>query len=92
MRNGTASKSFSRFKKDPVLSRLNIGGKTGSINNNAKRLKYDWFVGFAEEKTGARKIAMSVLVAHKDYIGLRAASYARMAMKEYFNHYFAEQR
>ena len=69
VRTGTASKSFARIKKDTVLSRLDIGGKTGSINNNAKRLKYDWFVGFAEEKTGARKIALSVLVVHQDYIG-----------------------
>jgi cell division protein FtsI/penicillin-binding protein 2 len=86
---GTASKSFARFKKDAVLSRLNIGGKTGSINNNAERLKYDWFVGFAEEKTGSKKIVLSVLVVHQDYIGPRAAQYSKMAIKEYFKNYYA---
>ena len=89
VRTGTASKSFARIKKDTVLSRLDIGGKTGSINNNAKRLKYDWFVGFAEEKTGARKIALSVLVVHQDYIGTRAAQYSKIAIKEYFKNYYA---
>ncbi len=87
--SGTASKSFSRFKKDKILSRLNIGGKTGSINNNAQHLKYDWFAGFAEEKNGSKKIAISVLVVHQDYIGTRAASYSRMAIKEYFENYYA---
>jgi cell division protein FtsI/penicillin-binding protein 2 len=87
--SGTASKSFSKFKKDAILSRLNIGGKTGSINNNAERLKYDWFAGFAEEKNGSNKIVVSVLVVHQDYIGTRAASYSRMAIKEYFKNYYA---
>jgi peptidoglycan glycosyltransferase len=87
--SGTASKSFSRFKKDKVLARLNIGGKTGSINNNAEHLKYDWFAGFAEEKNGSNQIVISVLVVHQDYIGTRAASYSRMAIKEYFKNYYA---
>lgn len=87
--SGTASKSFSRFQNDNVLSRLDIGGKTGSINNNAEHLKYDWFAGFAEEKNGPKKIAISVLVVHQDYIGTRAASYSRMAIKEFFKNYYA---
>ncbi len=87
--SGTASKSFSKFKKDRILSRLRIGGKTGSINNNAEHLKYDWFAGFAEEKNGSNKIVVSVLVVHQDYIGTRAASYSRMAIKEYFKNYYA---
>lgn len=87
--SGTASKAFSKFKKDKVLSRLNIGGKTGSINNNAEHLKYDWFAGFAEEKNGKNKLVIAVLVVHQDYIGIRAASYSRMAIKEYFENYYA---
>jgi len=89
--SGTASKSFSRFKKDSVLSRLNIGGKTGSINNNAEHLKYDWFAGFAEDKNSSKKIVISVLVVHQDYIGIRAARYSRMAIKEYFQNYYANK-
>ena len=88
--SGTASKSFSGFKKDKVLSKLNIGGKTGSINNNAQHLKYDWFEGFAEEKNGKKKIITSVLVVHDKYIGIRAARYSRMAIKKYFKNYYAK--
>jgi len=88
--SGTASKSFSGFKRDKVLSKLSIGGKTGSINNNAQHLKYDWFEGFAEEKNGSKKIVTSVLVVHDKYIGIRAARYSRMAIKEYFKNYYAK--
>ena len=82
--SGTASKSFSGYKKDKVLSELTIGGKTGSINNNAEHLKYDWFAGFAEGKNSSRKIVVCTLVVHKDFIGTKSAQYARMAIKEYF--------
>lgn len=81
---GTASKTFRLARRDPVLSELYIGGKTGSINNNPEKIKYDWFAGFAEAPGGSRKLAVAVFVAHKDYIGTRAAAYAKMAFKEYF--------
>ncbi len=91
VKTGTAAKSFSRFEKDAVLSRLYIGGKTGSINNNAKRQKYDWFAGYAEEKNGPGKIVVSVLVVHQDYIGTRAAHYSKITIKEYFKNYYASR-
>jgi len=90
--SGTAAKSFSGFRKDKILSKLHIGGKTGSINNNKYHLKYDWFAGFAEEKKGNQKIVISVLVVHQDYIGIRAARYSRMAIKEYFKDYYANTK
>ena len=90
--SGTASKSFSGFKKDRILSKLRIGGKTGSINKNAQHLKYDWFTGFAEEKSGSKKIVTTVLVVHEKYIGIRAARYSRMAIKEYFKNYYANAK
>jgi len=88
--SGTARKAFRRYRKDNVLSRLNIGGKTGSIDNKSHDARYDWFVGYAEEKEGQRKIALSIIVAHEKYIGLRASYYARMAMQAYFKDYFAK--
>ncbi len=88
--SGTAAKSFRGAKKDKILSRLSIGGKTGSINGNGDaHIKYDWFAGFAAETQGSKKVVVSALVVHKNFIGLRSAQYARMAMKEYFRQYYA---
>lgn len=92
IRSGTAKKAFRGYRKDKILSRLNIGGKTGSMDNDTHDVRYDWFVGFAEEKGGAAKFAVSVIVAHEKYIGLRASYYARSAMKAYFGNYFAKSQ
>jgi cell division protein FtsI/penicillin-binding protein 2 len=92
IRSGTAKKAFRGYRKDKILSKLNIGGKTGSMDNDTHDARYDWFVGFAEEKGGTAKIALSVLVAHEKYIGLRASYYARAAMKAYFGNYFAKKQ
>lgn len=88
IRSGTCRKAFRGYRKDKILSKLNIGGKTGSIDSKSHDARYDWFVGFAEEKNGPKKIALSVIVAHEKYIGLRASYYARIAMRKYFRSYF----
>lgn len=92
IRSGTCHKIFRGYRHDKVLSRLTIGGKSGSISNRGHDARYDWFVGFAEEKAGPGKLALAVLVAHEKYIGLRAAYYARLAIKHYFSGYFLNAR
>lgn len=89
IRSGTGKKSFKGYRTDPVLGRLNIGGKTGSIFNSPRDVKFDWFVGYAEEKKGQSKLAVSVVVGHKEYIGTKACKFARITMTRYFQHYFA---
>jgi peptidoglycan glycosyltransferase len=81
---GTARKIFRSRTRDRVLSQLEIGGKTGSIDNADHDARYDWFVGFARYPGHDDAIAVSVVVAHEKYIGRRAGEYARMAMQEYF--------
>lgn len=81
---GTARKPFRNRAKDRVLSQLEIGGKTGSIDNAGHDARYDWFVGFARHPRNREAIAVAVVVAHEKYIGRRAGEYARMAITEYF--------
>ena len=89
VRSGTARREFRRYSRDKILSRLDIGGKTGSINNRDDDARFDWFVGYAKEKQGDQAIVISVMVAHEEYIGIRATRYARMAIREYFQNVFA---
>ncbi len=95
VRSGTARKAFRGYRYDKVLSKLVIGGKTGSISNLAHTSKYDWFVGFAKDKTKDKTsedgIAVSVLVVHGDLLGRRAGSYAKMAIKAYYEDYFSQK-
>jgi cell division protein FtsI/penicillin-binding protein 2 len=89
--SGTARKSFRGSQRDSILSKLIMGGKTGSINNRAHDLRFDWFVGFAQEKNGSGKLAISVVVAHEEYIGTRATRYARLIIREHFKNYVADR-
>ncbi len=81
---GTARKAFRGSTKDKILSKLIIGGKTGSLYNRQHTVKYDWFIGFGKEKQADRKIAISIVVGHRKYIGTRASAYAKMILKQYF--------
>lgn len=82
--SGTARKAFSHYQKDRVLAGLQIGGKTGSLSNASNDVRYDWFVGFARERQGGRQLAIAVMAAHQDLIGIRAGDYARRAFTYYF--------
>ena len=89
-RSGTVRGAVRRYRRDKIISRLEIGGKTGTINNKTDDVKYDWFVGYAQDKDGDGKLVLSVLVAHEKYIGIRATQYAMMAFKQYFKTHFAK--
>jgi penicillin-binding protein A len=81
---GTARSLFSGWQRDPVLSDLRIGGKTGSISTRGRDARIDWFAGFGEKKGGPGKLVVAALVAHEEYIGVRAGTYARLAMTHYY--------
>jgi len=85
IRSGTARKSFTGYRRDPVLKNLTLGGKTGSISNKTHDVRVDWFVGFAKEKKTGRAMAIAVVVGHQAYIGTRASAYARKAITCYFS-------
>jgi peptidoglycan glycosyltransferase len=87
IRSGTGRKAFRGYSRDKILSRLEIGGKTGSIDNPTHDVRYDWFVGFAREREGQGRLAVAVLVAHEKFIGIRAGQYARMAITRYFSNH-----
>lgn len=82
---GTARKAFRGHETDAVLGNLRLGGKTGSISNTARDVRYDWFVGYAKERQGERQLVVSVMVGHEDFIGTRAGEYARRAISHYFS-------
>ena len=85
VRRGTARKAFRGWRRDRILSKLDIGGKTGTIDSRDRKIRYDWFCGFAQDKRTGRKITVAVLVGHaKPKLDVRASRYARLAMRDYF--------
>lgn len=83
--SGTAHRSFAGYATDPVLKHLTLGGKTGSISNETREVRIDWFVGWAKEEATGRSMVIAVVVGHQEYIGTRASEYARKAITRYFS-------
>jgi len=83
---GTARSSFRCAQGAAILKHFDVGGKTASINDNPEQVKYDWFTGYARHRNSGKAIAAAVIVAHKDYIGVRAMQYFRKIVYEYMHH------
>ena len=90
VKSGTARREFRKHRRDKVLSKLEIGGKTGSINNENNEARFDWFVGYAVDRDSGSQFAVAVVVSHEKFIGTRASTYARLAIREYYKNYFAK--
>ena len=82
--HGTARKAFRGFSRDKVLAGLELGGKTGSLYNTKRTVKYDWFTGFGKNKNSGKTLVVSVVVGHRKYIGTRASTHAKNILKTYF--------
>ena len=64
---GTGRRTFGSAATHPVLSKLIIGGKSGTINNEEGQ-RVDWFVAWAVPKPGQDcrdRLALSAVVVHE---------------------------
>lgn len=82
---GTARKEFRDYNRHPVLSKVFVGAKTGSLSGTNPRGRYDWFVGFAQSsKDPKQKIAFASLIINRQYWRVKASHVAREAIIQYF--------
>lgn len=83
---GTARKTFRDYDRHPVLKKLFIGAKTGSLTGNDPQGKYDWFVGFARSHEDPRKqIAFASLIVNDRFWRVKSSYVAREVLIEYFS-------
>ncbi len=80
--SGTSRGAFRDKRRNIILSQLTIGGKTGTLDGEAPRGRYDWFVGYATR--GVKKLAVSALCIHGELRGIKASQVARLAIERYF--------
>jgi peptidoglycan glycosyltransferase len=77
VRYGTCSKSFLRMRRKKRFRSIDIGAKTGTINDRSERYKYDWIAAYALPKDGSAGISLAVLEVHGKILGTRAREIAR---------------
>ncbi len=79
---GTIRKTFRGWHRDRVLSKLNIGGKTGSLSSRKLKGQHDWFVGFAEY--GDKKLVVSAVIVNHSLWHIKPIYLAKQAFLDYF--------
>jgi cell division protein FtsI/penicillin-binding protein 2 len=83
---GTGRKRLSDALEQPVLSRLELGGKSGSINDDDGS-RVDWFVAFAnprEPDSTAPPLALAAVVVHQGGFRLASQDLVRRALLVYY--------
>jgi cell division protein FtsI/penicillin-binding protein 2 len=83
---GTGRKQFSDALDHRILSKLELGGKSGSINDEEGSI-VDWFVAFArpfEEASSAPPIALAAVVVHQGNARLTSQELIRRALLIYY--------
>lgn len=80
---GTGRRRFHDVAQHPVLKRLDIGGKSGHINDDQGRW-VDWFVGFARQPDTSHALAVATVVVHPEKHGMASQDVVREAIIQYF--------
>jgi penicillin-binding protein A len=82
---GTARRSFCRWQSKIREGTLDVGGKTGSINNYEDTIRYDWFVGYGKGSSEKKSIVIAVVLLHGKRAGIKAHKVAQLLIQQYFH-------
>ena len=81
---GTCRKAFLPLRRNKSFQDIEIGAKTGSINDSHDLFKYDWVSGYALPKESERGICVTVLAIHGKTLGIRASEMAGQIIQHHY--------
>ncbi|HDZ89721.1 MAG: hypothetical protein JRJ09_16790 [Deltaproteobacteria bacterium] len=70
--HGTCRKCFRGLRRKKAYRNVELGAKTGTINDRSDRFKYDWFTAYMIPSSGKGGICVAVLGIHGKKLGIRA--------------------
>jgi peptidoglycan glycosyltransferase len=82
---GTARRSFYQWSRKIREGVIDVGGKTGNINNWENTIKYDWFVGYGSCNATNKSIVLAVVLLHGKRSGIKAHKVAQLFIQRYFH-------
>jgi len=74
---GTCRKTFRPLVRKKIFRDVELGAKTGTINDYLDKYKYDWLTAYALPKNGDKGICVTVLAIHGKILGIRAKDIAK---------------
>jgi cell division protein FtsI/penicillin-binding protein 2 len=84
VRYGTSRKAFSKLRRQKMFEGFQLGAKTGTINDQRDRFKYDWITAYALPPDKHSGISLGIMVVHGKLLGVRATELARAVIDYYF--------
>lgn len=82
---GTARKYFQALRRKKVFKNIDLGAKTGTINNDTDELKFDWVTAYAIPRKGPKAICVAALSVHGEKLGIRSNEIAQRVINYFFN-------
>jgi peptidoglycan glycosyltransferase len=83
IRYGTCRKSFRKVRRKKAFKNVELGAKTGTINDKTDQYKYDWLAAYAIRKNSPKAICIAVLSVHGEKLGIRASELGRYIINYY---------
>ena len=83
--HGTCRKAFFRERRKKVYKNVELGAKTGTINDRNDEFKYDWLTAYVVPKNGRKDICIAVLGIHGKILGVRANRLGRSIIRYYLS-------
>lgn len=81
---GTARKAFRPIQKKRSLNSIELGAKTGTINDPVDQNRVDWITAYALPEEEGEGICIAGLAIHGDKCGIRAKDMVRSVIEHYF--------
>lgn len=82
---GTGRSSLLKLTRSNIYKGIEVGAKTGSINDSSGQFRLDWVTAYAIPEDGRDPIAVAVLGVHGAFMGARAGELARLIMARHFS-------
>jgi penicillin-binding protein A len=82
---GTCRRSFYRLRMKKIFSHVELGAKTGTINDPTGQFKCDWLAAYAVPSDGTDGIVVAVMGVHGEKLGIRAGELGRIIINYYLS-------
>ena len=84
VKRGTCRKSFRLLRRKKAFHNIELGAKTGTINDKTDQYKYDWLTIYALPGDHHRGVSATILAVHGEKLGIRAKDIGRYILSRHF--------
>jgi cell division protein FtsI/penicillin-binding protein 2 len=84
VRIGTARKGFRQNLRASQMEKIEVGGKTGSLDGDETPGRFDWFIGYVKLKDQPEQgLAFAIMLIHIDNAPIHASALAALLIRDW---------